>query len=121
LEHPGAGFLEAGIFISFICVTRLSIRQLISNSPDYFSTSLHLIDPKAEPKADPLRCHTGFDASFDGERRVPSITGYQEKARGVVEGKKKPTNEGGLNPYQRRHGGDRSKCSKTFGAMQHRN
>jgi len=46
-------------------------------------------------------------------------TDIREKAGGKVEGKKKPTNEGGLNPYQRRHGGDRSKYSKAFGAMQH--
>jgi hypothetical protein len=28
---------------------------------------------------------------------------------------------GGLNPYQRRHGGDKANHSKAFGATQHRN
>jgi hypothetical protein len=35
--------------------------------------------------------------------------------------KKKPAYVGGLNPYQRRHGGDKANTSKTFGATQHQN
>ncbi|CAG9235450.1 hypothetical protein PSP6_680059 [Paraburkholderia tropica] len=34
-------------------------------------------------------------------------------------GKKKPAMFGGLNPYQRRHGGDKVKYSELLGATQH--
>ncbi|CAM2194737.1 protein of unknown function [Paraburkholderia kururiensis] len=42
-------------------------------------------------------------------------------ARRDCQGKKKPALFGGLNPYQRRHGGDSSNYSKTLGATQHEN
>jgi hypothetical protein len=38
-----------------------------------------------------------------------------------IQGKKKPAYVGGLNPYQRRHGGDKTNYSKWLGAAQHEN
>jgi hypothetical protein len=43
----------------------------------------------------------------------------REAAKSLDE--KKPAYLGGLNPYQRRHGGDKTYYSKAFGAAQHPN
>ncbi|CAG9191425.1 hypothetical protein BCAR13_1040035 [Paraburkholderia caribensis] len=36
-----------------------------------------------------------------------------------MQGEKKARHGGGLNPYQRRHGGDKTNYSKSLGALQH--
>jgi hypothetical protein len=56
-----------------------------------------------------------------GRQKTGSIkrAGFFMRARSEASRQKKARRVGGLNPYQRRHGGDKSKYNEKTGATQH--